>query len=83
MTSKARTLQGVVLSNKMKNTVVVKVERRLKHPLYEKYIKRSSKIHAHDAEDACQIGDIVRIREGRPIAKTVSWFVDKIIERAE
>ncbi|MCK4608633.1 MAG: 30S ribosomal protein S17 [Gammaproteobacteria bacterium] len=78
-----RTLQGKVTSNKMDKTIVVKVERKVKHALYGKYVKRSTKVHAHDAENSCNIGDIVIIAETRPIAKTKSWQLVKIIERGD
>ncbi|ABX77522.1 30S ribosomal protein S17 [Coxiella burnetii] len=78
-----RSLMGTVVSNKMNDTVVVRVERRVKHPKYGKFIKRSTKIHAHDKGNECQIGDIVTIRECRPISKTKSWTLVKINERAE
>jgi small subunit ribosomal protein S17 len=70
-----RVLQGVVVSNGADKTVVVQVERRVKHPLYKKYIRRSKKVHAHDAANACAPGDAVRIRECRPISKTKHWEV--------
>ncbi len=70
-----RILQGVVVSDKMDKTVVVRVERRVMHPLYKKYIKRSKKYHAHDENNQYKIGDVVRICECRPVSKTVSWTV--------
>ena len=70
-----RILQGVVVSDKMDKTVVVQVERRVMHPVYKKYIKSSKKYHAHDENNTCKVGDIVRIEECRPISKTVSWVV--------
>ena len=70
-----RILQGEVISNKMDKSVVVKVERRFKHPLYKKFIKRSKKYCAHDPENLCQEGDVVRIQETRPLSKTKSWEV--------
>lgn len=70
-----RVLQGVVVSDKTDKTVTVLVERRVMHPLYKKFIKRSKKYHAHDAENKCSVGDKVRIRECRPISKTKSWEV--------
>ena len=70
-----RILQGVVVSDKMDKTVVVQVERRVMHPLYKKYIKRSKKYHAHDENNQYKIGDVVRICECRPVSKTVSWTV--------
>ena len=78
----ARNISGKVVSNKMDKSIVVLVERRVKHPMYGKYITRSSKIHAHDAENACQIGDTVTIREVRPISKNKSWSLVTIDERA-
>ena len=72
-TNLARTASGTVVSNKMDKTITVLVERRIKHPLYGKYIKRSKKIHAHDEENQCQEGDLVTIEETRPISKSKSW----------
>ena len=68
-----RVLQGVVVSDKMDKTVTVKVERRVKHPLYSKVIRRSKKYAAHDEENKCKIGDIVKIRECRPLSKRKTW----------
>ena len=73
----ARTLTGRVVSDKMDRTVVVLVERKIKHPLYGKYIIRSKKIHAHDKDNKYKEGDVVTIKEGRPISKTKSWSVVK------
>ena len=70
-----RVVQGVVVSDKMDKTVVVLVERRIMHPLYKKYIRRSSKYAAHDETNACKIGDTVRIRECRPLSKRKRWEV--------
>jgi len=70
-----RVLQGVVVSDKADKTVTVLVERRLMHPLYKKFIKRSKRYHAHDEANGAKIGDIVRIRECRPISKTKSWEI--------
>ncbi len=78
-----RKLQGRVLSNKMDKTVTVLLERREKHPLYGKYVRRSSKVHAHDAENTCMEGDTVLIAECRPLSKHKSWMVVDVIERAE
>ncbi len=78
-----RTQQGRVVSNKMDKTVTVLLERQVKHPLYGKYIKRSSKVKAHDAENACNEGDTVRISECRPLSKSKSWQVVEIVERAQ
>ncbi len=68
-------LQGVVVSDKMDKTVVVQVERRVMHPIYKKYVKRSKKYSAHDEGNVHKIGDVVRIQECRPISKTKSWEV--------
>ncbi|MEQ9560538.1 MAG: 30S ribosomal protein S17 [Rhodospirillales bacterium] len=70
-----RTLQGVVVSDKMDKTVTVQVERRFKHPLYKKFIKRTKKYAAHDENNACKVGDQVQIRETRPISKRKTWEV--------
>jgi small subunit ribosomal protein S17 len=78
----ARTTSGKVLSNKMDKSIVVLVERRVKHPVYGKIITRSTKIHAHDAENACLPGDEVTIQEVRPISKTKSWSLVSIDGRA-
>jgi small subunit ribosomal protein S17 len=77
-----RTVQGRVLSNKMDKTVTIIIERLVKHALYGKYIRRSTKLHAHDADNACKEGDIVRIAECRPLSKTKNWRVVEIVARA-
>ena len=74
---------GVVKSNKMDKSVVVLVERKVKHPLYGKFIKRSSKFVAHDQENTCNEGDIVKIMETRKISKNKNWRLVEIIERAK
>jgi small subunit ribosomal protein S17 len=74
---------GVVVSNKMDKTIAVKVERRLKHPLYGKFVKRSKKFIAHDEENTCNIGDRVRIMETRPLSKMKRWRMVEILERAK
>jgi len=78
----ARTASGKVISNKMDKSIVVVVERQVKHPVYGKYIKRSTKIHAHDANNECLPGDEVTIREVAPISKTKSWALVSIDVRA-
>lgn len=78
----SRTATGRVVSNKMDKSIVVLVERRVKHPVYGKIIKRSTKIHAHDANNECGMGDEVTIKEVRPISKTKSWSLVSIDERA-
>ena len=81
-TQTARTLSGKVVSNKMEKSIVVLVERQVKHPLYGKYMKRSSKIHAHDESNQCNIGDTVTIQETRPVSKTKSRALVEVTERA-
>lgn len=76
------TVEGRVVSNKMNKTVTVLVERQVKHALYGKYIKRSTKLHAHDEENACNEGDLVRVAECRPLSKTKNWRVVEIVARA-
>ena len=70
-----RVLQGVVVSDKADKTISVRVERRIMHPLYKKFIRRSKKYSAHDPENSCKTGDVVRIRECRPISKSKRWEV--------
>ncbi|NOX92860.1 MAG: 30S ribosomal protein S17 [Gammaproteobacteria bacterium] len=77
-----RTESGRVISNKMDRTITVLVERRVKHPLYGKYIRRSTKLHVHDEENACNEGDEVTIRECRPVSRTKSWKLVEIVKRA-
>ena len=78
-----RVLTGRVISDKMAKTRTVLVERTVKHPKYGKYIKRSTKLHAHDEENSCRSGDLVMIEECRPISKTKAWRLHKIVARAE
>ena len=78
----ARTATGRVVSNKMDKTVTVLIERRVKHPVYGKYITRSSKIHAHDEKNECGMGDKVTVAETRPISKSKTWTLMKIEESA-
>ncbi len=77
-----RTLTGTVTSDKMDKTVTVLVERRVKHPLYGKYVVESKKYHAHDEGNECGVGDKVEIAETRPLSKTKSWKVTRILEKA-
>jgi len=77
-----RTLQGKVVSDKMDKTITVMVERRVKHPIYGKFVKRSTKLHAHDEQNECQIGDTVTVRECRPLSKSKSWMLVSVDERA-
>jgi small subunit ribosomal protein S17 len=78
----ARTTSGRVTSNKMDKSIVVMVERKVKHPVYGKIIKRSTKIHAHDESNECMLGDEVTIKEARPRSKTKSWELVSIDEKA-
>ncbi len=78
----ARTLQGKVVSDKMDKTITVLIERRVKHPIYGKYMSKSSKLKAHDEENSCNIGDVVTIAESRPLSKTKTWALVNIEERA-
>lgn len=78
-----RILQGKVVSDKMDKTVTVLIERKVKHPLYGKVIRRSSKIHAHDEQNQFSVGDVVLVEESRPLSKTKSWKVKELIEKAK
>ncbi|WP_455206272.1 30S ribosomal protein S17 [Kaarinaea lacus] len=78
-----RTKIGRVISNKMDKSITVLVERRVKHPLYGKYITRSTKLHAHDENNECGIGDTVTISECRPISKTKAWRLISVVEKAK
>ena len=77
-----RVLQGRVVSDKMDKTVTVLVERRVKHPLYGKFIRRSTKVHAHDESNECGIGDIVMVEQCRPLSKSKTWRLVKVVEKA-
>ena len=79
---RVRTLTGKVVSDKMDKTITVLFERRVKHPIYGKYVSKSSKVKAHDANNECKIGDVVTIAESRPLSKTKSWALLRIEERA-
>ncbi|HRD73370.1 MAG TPA: 30S ribosomal protein S17 [Aquimonas sp.] len=82
MNPNGRTVEGRVVSNKMDKTVTVLVERQVKHALYGKYLKRSTKLHAHDEANACNEGDLVRVVECRPMSKTKTWRVVEVLTRA-
>jgi small subunit ribosomal protein S17 len=79
---RTRVVTGKVISNKMDKTVTVLLERRVKHPVYGKYITRSSKIHAHDENNECGIGDTVTVAETRPISKSKTWKLVEVVESA-
>jgi small subunit ribosomal protein S17 len=83
MREQRKRLKGRVVSNKMDKTVVVKVERLQRHPLYHKVLRKSKKFKAHDAYNSCQVGDTVRIVESRPLSKEKRWVVEEIVERAD
>ena len=77
-----RTLQGKVISNKMDKSITVAIERSVKHPIYGKFIKRTTKLHVHDETNQCKEGDVVTIRECRPLSKTKSWTLVAVVESA-
>jgi small subunit ribosomal protein S17 len=77
-----RTLTGKVVSDKMDKTITVKIERLVKHPLYGKFIKRSTKVHAHDESNECKMGDTVTVVECRPLSKSKSWQLVEVVEKA-
>lgn len=79
---KARAVVGRVISNKMDKTITVLVERRVEHPLYRKYVRRSTKLLAHDENNECREGDLVEILECRPVSKRKAWRLQRIVERA-
>lgn len=79
---KIRTVQGRVTSNKMDKTITVMVERTVKHPIYGKFIKRSTKLHAHDDANVCKEGDIVNITECRPLSKSKTWMLVEVVTKA-
>jgi len=78
----SRSVVGRVTSNKMDKTITVAVERQVKHPLYGKYIKRTTKMHAHDESNECSIGDVVEIQQSRPMSKSKCWQLVRVVERA-
>ncbi len=80
--AKIRTLQGVVVSDKMDKSITVLIERRVKHPMYGKYMTRSTKLKAHDETNVCNAGDVVTIREVAPISKSKNWILVDVITKA-
>ena len=78
-----KTKVGVVSSNKMDKTVTVKVERKIKHPLYGKFLKKTTSFHAHDEKNECSIGDTVKIMESRPMSKTKRWRLVEVVEKVK
>jgi small subunit ribosomal protein S17 len=79
----AKTVTGEVVSNKMDKTISVQVSRKVKHPLYEKYIKRSTKFMAHDENNECNEGDVVIIESSRPLSKNKSWKLQKVVSKSQ
>ena len=79
---RTRTITGKVVSNRMDKSITVLVERRVKHPVYGKYMTKSSKVHAHDEKNECNIGDLVSLSESKPISKTKAWQLVSILENA-
>ncbi len=77
-----RTVIGSVVSDKMDKTITVKIERKVPHPVYKKYVRRSTKIHAHDENNECKTGDVVMVEECRPLSKNKSWRLVKVLETA-
>jgi small subunit ribosomal protein S17 len=78
-----KTRIGVVNGNKMNKTITVAVERKVKHPIYGKFVKKTTKFHAHDEKNECVVGDVVRIMETRPISKTKRWRLVEVVEKAK
>jgi small subunit ribosomal protein S17 len=83
MSETNRIQQGRVVSDKMDKSIVVAIERTVKHPIYGKYVKRTTKLHAHDENNECGLGDKVEIAECRPLSKTKSWTLVKVLEKAK
>ena len=78
-----KTRNGVVTSNKMEKTITVAVERKVKHPIYGKFVKKTTKFHAHDEKNECSIGDVVKIMETRPLSKTKRWRLVEVVEKVK
>jgi small subunit ribosomal protein S17 len=77
-----KTVVGRVLSSAMQKTITVLIERRVQHPIYGKFMRRSSKIHAHDEDNVCTVGDLVRVEQCRPLSKTKTWQLVEVLEKA-
>ena len=77
-----RVLTGKVVSNCRDKTIAVLVERKVRHPIYKKYIKRSTKVHAHDEKNECGLGDVVRVSESKPFSKTKNWALVEVVEKS-
>ncbi len=78
-----KTRTGWVSSNKMDKTITVEIERKVKHPLYGKFVKKTTKFHAHDEKNECSIGDLVKIMETRPLSKTKRWRLVEVVEKVK
>ena len=78
-----KTRTGLVVSNKMEKSIVVAVERKVKHPIYGKFLKKTTKFHAHDEKSECSIGDLVKIMESRPLSKTKRWRLVEVVEKVK
>ncbi len=78
-----KTRTGVVTGNKMDKTITVAIERKVKHPIYGKFVKKTSKFHAHDEKNECTVGDTVKIMETRPLSKTKRWRLVEVVEKAK
>ena len=78
-----KTRIGVVKSNKMEKSITVTVERKVKHPIYGKFVKKTTSFHAHDEKNECTIGDVVKIMESRPLSKTKRWRLVEVVEKAK
>ena len=78
-----RRMTGVVTSNKMTKTITVAVERKVKHPIYGKFVKKTTRFHAHDEKNECSIGDLVKIMETRPLSKTKRWRLVEVVEKVK
>jgi small subunit ribosomal protein S17 len=78
-----KTRTGVVKSNKMDKTITVTIERKVKHPIYGKFVKKTTSFHAHDEKNECTVGDIVKIMESRPLSKTKRWRLVEVVEKAK
>ena len=77
-----RTVQGTVISDKMDKSITIAIVRKVKHPIYGKFIKRTTKLHVHDETNQCNVGDLVSISECRPLSKTKSWTLEEVITKA-
>ena len=82
MTDKIRTVQGRVISDKMDKSFTIAIERKVKHPLLGKFIRRTTKLHVHDENNEARLGDVVEIKECRPMSKTKSWTLVRVLEKA-